>query len=230
VLWLVFAPEHGAFGARGSGLIYYSDTNPMNVKPYHRDRLAEGYHHKYLIPELLQLLREERAKKIFDLGCGNGFVADLLDRKGYDVTGVDPSDDKIQIARQFCPHLKVYPGSAYDDLAAVHGKFPIVISLEVVEHVYDPRSYATTLYSLVTDGGVAVVSSPYHGYWKNLALALAGRMDKHYSPLRLHGHIKFWSMDTLSSLLRDVGFKRIEFRRVGRIAPLAKSMIAIARK
>jgi len=202
----------------------------MSAKAYHFDRPAEGYHHKYLIPEILRILRDEPAKRVFDLGCGNGFVAHLLDREGYDVTGVDPSNDKIRLARQFCPHLKIYQGSAYDDLATVHGTFPIVISLEVVEHVYDPRSYSTTLYSLVAGGGVAVISTPYHGYWKNLALALAGRMDKHYSPLRLHGHIKFWSMDTLRRLLAEAGFKRIEFRRVGRIPPLAKSMIAIARK
>jgi 2-polyprenyl-6-hydroxyphenyl methylase/3-demethylubiquinone-9 3-methyltransferase len=164
------------------------------------------------------------------LGCGNGYLANLLSQRGYDVTGVDPSDDAIRIARHFFPHLKIHRGSAYDPLAIAYGTFPIVISIEVVEHVYDPRSYSATLYSLVADGGIAVVSTPYHGYWKNLALALAGQMDKHYSPLRDHGHIKFWSMDTLRQLLRDAGFKSIEFRRVGRIPPLAKSMIAVARK
>jgi 2-polyprenyl-6-hydroxyphenyl methylase/3-demethylubiquinone-9 3-methyltransferase len=82
----------------------------------------------------------------------------------------------------------------------------------------------------VADGGVAVVSTPYHGYWKNLVLALAGQTDKHYTALWDHGHIKFWSMDTLGQLLREAGFKSIEFRRVGRIPTLAKSMIAIARR
>ena len=105
-----------------------------------------------------------------------------------------------------------------------------MISLEVVEHVYDPRAYSATLYALVAKGGVAVISTPYHGYWKNLALALLGQMDKHYSPLWNHGHIKFWSMHTLRQLLREAGFKSIEFRHVGRIPPLAKSMIAIARR
>ena len=183
-----------------------------------------------MFPETLRVLQTVDAKRVFDLGCGPGYVANLLSQRGYDVTGVDPSDDAIGIARHFFPHLKIHQGSAYDPLAVIHGTFPIVISLEVVEHVYDPRSYSATLYSLVADGGTAVVSTPYHGYWKNLALALAGQMEKHYSPLQDHGHIKFWSMDTLRQLLQEAGFKSIDVRRVGRIPPLAKSMIAVARK
>lgn len=202
----------------------------MSAKNYHYGPPEEGCHHKYLMPEILAILRGEGAKRVFDLGCGNGFVADLLEKHGYDVTGVDPSDDGIRFATQCYPHLKIHRGSAYDDLAVAHGTFPIVISLEVVEHVYDPRSYSATVYSLVAEGGLAVISTPYHGYWKNLALALAGQMDRHYSPLWDHGHIKFWSMETLRQLLREAGFVSITFRRVGRIPPLAKSMIAMARK
>ncbi len=80
------------------------------------------------------------------------------------------------------------------------------------------------------NGGVAIISTPYHGYWKNLALAVTGKMDYHFTPLWTHGHIKFWSRDTLGRLLREAGFENISFRRVGRIHPLAKSMIAIAEK
>ena len=69
-----------------------------------------------------------------------------------------------------------------------------------------------------------------HGYFKNLAIAIAGKWDAHHSPLWDHGHIKFWSVRTLDKLLREAGFKLIEFRRVGRFPALAKSMIAIAYK
>ncbi|MCS4034718.1 hypothetical protein GGQ02_003128 [Salinibacter ruber] len=55
-------------------------------------------------------------------------------------------------------------------------------------------------------------------------------MDDHFTALWTHGHIRFWSRDTLGRLLREAGFENISFRRVGRIPPLAKSMIAIAEK
>jgi 2-polyprenyl-6-hydroxyphenyl methylase/3-demethylubiquinone-9 3-methyltransferase len=106
----------------------------------------------------------------------------------------------------------------------------VVLSLEVVEHVYAPRDYARTVFDVLSPGGVAIVSTPYHGYWKNLALALTGRMDRHFTALWDHGHIKFWSMTTLGELLREAGFVDIRFQRVGRVPALAKSMIAVARR
>lgn len=105
-----------------------------------------------------------------------------------------------------------------------------MISLEVVEHVYAPRDYAKTLFDLVEPGVTAVVSTPYHGYLKNRALALTGKMDDHFTALWDHSHIKFLSMRSLSALLTGAGFESIRFRRVGRVPALAKSLIAIARK
>ncbi|HEX8903406.1 MAG TPA: methyltransferase domain-containing protein, partial [Longimicrobiaceae bacterium] len=134
----------------------------------------------------------------------------------------------IRLANEHRPDLQLQVGSAYDDLAARFGRFPAVVSLEVVEHVYAPRSYASTLFELVEDGGVALVSTPYHGYLKNLAMALTGSLDAHFTALRDHGHIKFWSEKTLGALLLEAGFRSVSFERAGRIRPLAKSMIAVA--
>jgi 2-polyprenyl-6-hydroxyphenyl methylase/3-demethylubiquinone-9 3-methyltransferase len=154
----------------------------------------------------------------------------LLQQNGYQVVGVDPSVEGVSQAHAAYPELSVHAGSAYDDLAARYGSFPVVVSLDVVEHCFLPRNYARTLFSLVQEGGIAVLSTPYHGYWKNLALALTGAMDRHFTALWDYGHIKFWSIRTLRTLLQDAGFKSIRFLRVGRIPPLAKTMIAIARK
>jgi len=190
--------------------------------------------HNYLLPALKDILRrlepQPRERRLFDLGCRNGSVANELVRFGWDVTGVDPSEQGIAQANQHFPRIPLHVGSAYDDLAARYGTFPIVVSLEVVEHLYAPRQYAATLYSLLEPGGVAIVSTPYHGYLKNLALAVSGRMDAHFTALWDHGHIKFWSMKTLRALLEEAGLREIRFRRVGRIPSLAKSIIAIARK
>ncbi len=157
-------------------------------------------------------------------------MANLLHEEGWDVAGVDPSEQGIAIANKAWPHLRLETGSAYDDLAARFGTFPVVTSLEVVEHVYAPREYARTLFNLLESGGTAIISTPYHGYLKNLALALAGKMDAHFTALWDHGHIKFWSIETLTILLKEAGFVDIRFHRVGRIPQLAKAMIAVARK
>ncbi|MDQ0394768.1 class I SAM-dependent methyltransferase [Labrys monachus] len=193
-----------------------------------------GHHHDYLLPSLLRAVKDEgqgRPTRIFDLGCGNGSVAGVLVSKGHQVVGVDPSESGIAAAAgRRSEGLRLEVGSAYDPLAEKFGTFPIVISLEVVEHVYSPREFAKSLFDLVQENGLAVVSTPYHGYLKNLVLALTGAMDRHFTALWDHGHIKFWSPRTLSALLLEAGFKSVEIQRVGRVPPLAKSMIALARK
>lgn len=190
--------------------------------------------HDYLLPalksELGKLNVPEAGRRAFDLGCGNGSIANAVSQLGWDVTGIDASDEGIANAKIAHPHLKLSQGSAYDDLAAAHGQFPVVYSFEVVEHVYAPRDYARTLYNLIEPGGTAIISTPYHGYWKNLVMAATGKMDAHFTALWDHGHIKFWSYKTLTVLLEEAGFTDIKFSRVGRIAPLAKSMVATARK
>ncbi|HMO09586.1 MAG TPA: methyltransferase domain-containing protein [Paracoccaceae bacterium] len=189
--------------------------------------------HGYLLPAVkaeLAGIGSGVPKRLFDLGCGNGSVGAVLHGMGWNVTGVDPSEEGIAQARARYPGLRFETGSAYDDLAASYGRFPVVISLEVVEHVYAPRDYARTLADLLEPGGTAILSTPYHGYLKNLAMALSGRMDAHFTALWDHGHIKFWSFRTLGTLLAEAGLTDIRFLRVGRIPPLAKSMIAIARK
>ena len=190
--------------------------------------------HDYLLPALKDILAGEALpqdrNRLFELGCGNGSVANQLVGLGWDVTGVDPSEQGIAQANARFPSIPLRIGSAYDDLAAQYGTFPVVVSMEVVEHVYAPRKYAATVYSLLEKGGVAIVSTPYHGYLKNLALAASGKMDAHITALWDHGHIKFWSEKTLRALLEEAGFRDIRFKRVGRIPALAKSMIAIAHK
>lgn len=193
-----------------------------------------GHHHGYLLPAVQNILHSLRVpsdeRRLFELGCGNGSTAYALTKWGWHVTGVDPSVEGIEQAHLAYPKLNLHKGSAYDVLADRYGRFPVVLSLEVVEHVYSPRDYVRTVIDLLQDNGHAILSTPYHSYWKNLALALSGRMDAHFTALWDHGHIKFWSMRTLAELLREAGFVDVRFKRVGRIPLLAKSMIAIARK
>lgn len=188
--------------------------------------------HTYLLPALHSALAQIKSseKRLFDLGCGNGSIGAAVSQKGWDVTGVDVSSDGIEYANRVHPQLKLETGSAYDDLAGKYGTFPVLVSLEVIEHLYDPRTYAKAVYDLLEPGGIAIISTPYHGYWKNLVLSLTGKMDKHFHALWDHGHIKFWSIPTLTTLLIEAGFETPRFERVGRVPPLAKSMIAIVRK
>ena len=134
------------------------------------------------------------------------------------------------MARATSPELRLEVGSAYDELRARFGTFPAVVSLEVIEHVYYPRKYAASINDLLEPGGVAFISTPYHGFWKNVALALTGKMDDHFTALWDHGHIKFWSPQTITILLAEQGLQVTDILQLGRVPALAKSMLVIAKK
>ncbi len=182
-----------------------------------------------LWPMLRSILQSEYTgpKRLFELGCGNGATANMLSEMGFDVVGVDPSVSGIETANTAYPQLALRVGSAYDDLASTYGRFPLVVSLEVIEHCFYPRKFARCVFDLLEDGGVAIVSTPFHGYWKNLAISILGKWDQHLNPLWDHGHIKFFSERTLRALMRQAGFTVQRIHRAGRVPPFAKSMVAV---
>lgn len=196
---------------------------------------ACGHMHGLLIPALLEELAAipgtgGKGARVFDLGCGNGSVAEAVAKAGFEVSGCDPSLSGIEAARQSRPHLNLFEGSAYEDLQARFGSFPLIYSLEVIEHVYDPRLVMKRAYEMLEPGGRLILSTPYHGYLKNLMLAVTGKMDTHFTALWDHGHIKFWSIKTLSILLHEAGFKIHKIHRLGRIPALAMTMMFVAEK
>ncbi len=105
--------------------------------------------------------------------------------------------------------------------------FDLVLSLEVVEHLYSPRRWAIGCYCALRPGGTLVCSTPYHGYLKNLAISMLNRWDVHFSPEVEGGHIKFWSRKTLTRLLADAGFQtqRLRFRGASRLPWLWRSLV-----
>ena len=131
-----------------------------------------------------------------------------------------------------CPPSLFYEATA--DHAALPQQhlpaFDAVLSTEVVEHVYSPRQWAAAAYASLKPGGVLICSTPYHGYLKNCALALSGKLDAHFTALWDGGHIKFWSLRTLKALLEETGFQALAVRGAGSFPWLWKSMLIAARK
>lgn len=179
---------------------------------------------------ILSTLRADGARRVVDLGCGNGYLAKQMAQQGFEVVGIDSSPSGIDFARREPSAVTFEIASIYDDIVARHGQFDVVVSTEVIEHLYDPRSFAARAWAALAPGGTLILSTPYHGYLKNLALAITGKLDDHFTALWDHGHIKFFSEPTIRELLTQAGFDDIRVRRIGRIPPLAKTMLVTATK
>ena len=187
----------------------------------------------YLLPVISRVIETIPPNSVvMDMGCGNGSVLGQFRGRGINLHGLDASNSGIATARKAFPELSFDIADLNSDLSnhPLAGGCDLVISTEVVEHVFLPRIFARNCYMFLKPGGRLVISTPYHGYVKNVSLALTGNMDRHFTALWDHGHIKFWSRRTLTSLLHEAGFRVCNFHGVGRLPYLWKSMVIVAAK
>ncbi len=186
----------------------------------------------YLLKPLLDLAMPVKGLRVLDIGCGNGHIAAEMIRCGCVAVGIDSSVSGIEFARKAFPEGRFEVGLADDKVLTTlqEEPFDLVISTEVVEHIYSPRSYMAGCFAALRPGGRVICSTPYNGYLKNVVVAATGKFDTHVNPLWDGGHIKFWSRNTLGELMTEAGFVDLRFRGAGRLPWLWKSMLMMAHR
>jgi 2-polyprenyl-3-methyl-5-hydroxy-6-metoxy-1,4-benzoquinol methylase len=174
-------------------------------------------------------------KTVCDLGSGTGYLSSRLGALGYRVTGIDASDRLLAVANEHYASDRVtfqrgVIGEDALEALAPPGGFDLVISSDVVEHLFHPKSLVESAFTIVRPGGYLVLGTPYHGYLKNLAITVLGKWDAHHGVHWDGGHIKFFSVHTLGELVHSAGYHVERFEYYGRMPWLWKNMICVARK
>ena len=165
--------------------------------------------------------------RVLDAGCGNGQLAGQLASRGWAVSGADSSGSGVQVAQATYPDV-TFLHADFSTPLDVDTRFDAAVCVEVIEHVFAPALFLTHLAGALRPGGRLVLTTPYHGYLKNVLIAASGKFDQHVGALWEGGHIKFWSPATVATALTRAGFRDVQVRGVGRVAYLWKSMIVTA--
>ncbi|MFC1589022.1 class I SAM-dependent methyltransferase [Pseudomonadota bacterium] len=205
------------------------------VKNYGWKNTGKAQSHNYITPVVIAFIKKEMPKRILDLGCGNGNLCNTISKEfNAHVAGIDYDPNGIALAKKSFTSIPFYNYGVQDNpdhlMKDEKDFFDVVISTEVIEHLYSPQLLPQYAHKVLKPGGKLFITTPYHGYLKNLALSLLDHWDTHHTPLWEGGHIKFWSYKTLSELLEKNGFKVIKHSGIGRAPYFWKSMVIICQK
>ncbi len=116
------------------------------------------FYNEYLeMPTTLKLLGSVKNKKILDLGCGPGFYAKILTKKGAKVKGIDISLELLKIAQKENPNLEFKKGTA-EKLPYKNSEFDIVLATLIMDHLKDWNNTLSEIKRVLKKNGIFIFS------------------------------------------------------------------------
>lgn len=159
-------------------------------------------------------LKPLKGLTVLDIGCGGGLISEPLCRLGAQVTGLDPTEETIAVARAHAAAQGLaidYRADRAETLKEAGERFDAVVCLEVVEHVPDVAAFLKTIADLVRPGGLIVLST-LNRTFKSYALAIvAAEYVLGWLPRGTHDWQRFVMPEELQSHLGAAGFEAPSF-------------------
>ncbi|MBX9905680.1 MAG: bifunctional 2-polyprenyl-6-hydroxyphenol methylase/3-demethylubiquinol 3-O-methyltransferase UbiG [Burkholderiales bacterium] len=150
-------------------------------------------------------------KKVLDVGCGGGILAEAMATRGARVTGIDLAGKPLKVAQLHLLESKldvVYRNIAVEALAqeAPHS-FDVVTCMEMLEHVPDPASAVRACAALLKPGGHAFFATLNRNPKSYLYAIIGAEYVLNLLPRGTHDYARFIKPSELSATCRSAGLE-----------------------
>lgn len=149
--------------------------------------------------------------EVLDIGCGVGTLCFYIASKGRHVLGVDISSRAIRVCQESSRKLALAKLTKFEVInfpkEAISGKFDLVILTEVVEHLPNDKLALKKIFALLDRGGIAIITTPSLNAPLH-RLGYANNFDQRV------GHLRRYTVGSLSKKCENSGFKVIETKKV----------------
>ncbi len=153
-------------------------------------------------------------KKVLDVGCGGGILAEAMAQRGASVTGIDLSGKALRVAELHLHESGLgvrYEKVMAEDFAARHpGAYDVVTCMELLEHVPEPASMVAACARLVHPGGQVFFSTINRNPKSYLFAVIGAEYLLRLLPRGTHDYLRFIKPSELARWSRDAGLRTEE--------------------
>jgi 2-polyprenyl-3-methyl-5-hydroxy-6-metoxy-1,4-benzoquinol methylase len=147
-------------------------------------------------------------KRVLDVGCSSGYLAQPLSERGNTIVGIELDPDAARAAERFCERVLVGDVETME-LPLEPGSFDVVLCGDVVEHLRDPVASLARLRPFLKPGGHIVLSTPNVANWAIRLSLLGGRWRYTDRGILDRTHTHLFTRATLAEALRDAGYEHV---------------------
>jgi 2-polyprenyl-3-methyl-5-hydroxy-6-metoxy-1,4-benzoquinol methylase len=163
---------------------------------------------------------KERSR-VLDVGCASRYIAKKLKEKGCRITGVEVDKDLARQASENCQ--KVIVGDVEDEktiLQLTWDRYDVILLADVLEHLRDSKKTLTKIAHGISEKCEVLVSVPNIAFLTYRLLHLLGRFEYEESGIMDETHLRFFTRESFSKLIKESDLKIVEFEGVGNFTQL----------
>ncbi|MFK7796376.1 MAG: class I SAM-dependent methyltransferase [Aureispira sp.] len=185
----------------------YRHEYPKEEKEYFNNKIAQKY--QFLLDQ--KILEQETPYRLLDVGCGEGFTLNFFYEKGWDVVGLDYSNDGCKRFHPQCLDHFI-EGDIYQELQQlIKSKevYDLIWLDNVLEHVLDPLFLLQQLQSIVSAQGVLIIEVPNDFSVVQQHLYNKGTL-KEQNWIAIPDHISYFNREGLRNICTTAGWENME--------------------